>query len=257
MNNKLIERLNYQVDKIITKGSFSIIIALSLIVVFIIFLLTSLIWLLGSNPNESFLDQLWIYFNTGFGRAVAQGTWVYRIVTFLLGLIALFFSSIIIGSIATSINSKLNELRQGKSKVVESNHTVILGWSESLYIIINELIEANKNQLNSCIVILGNKDNIVMQEAMKGKIFPQRNTEIIFRSGSMTSPEDLSRLNIGSAKSIIINIDDDIEVVKTILAIFKEKNVKERKIPIACKINDSSNLAVALFLTNLTASSGS
>ena len=245
MDNKLIERLNYQVDKIITKGSLSIIIALSLIVVFIIFLLTSLIWLLGSNPNESFLDQLWIYFNTGFGRKVEQGTWVYRIVTFLLGLIALFFSSIIIGSIATSINSKLNELRQGKSKVVESNHTVILGWSESLYIIINELIEANRNQSKSCIVILANKDNIVMQEAMKGKIFPERNTEIIFRSGSMTSPEDLSRLNIGSAKSIIINIDDDIEVVKTILAIFKEKNVKERKIPIACKINDSSNLAVA------------
>ena len=245
MNNKLLEKLNYQIDKIITKGSFTLIIALSLFVVFIIFVLTSVIWLLGSNPNESFLDQLWIYFNTGFGRQAAQGNWVYRIITFLLGLIALFFSSIIIGSIATSINSKLNDLRQGKSKVLESNHTIILGWSESLYIIINELIEANKSQASGCIVVLGNKDNIDMQEEIRDKVSTDSVTEIIFRSGSMTSPEDLSRLNIGSAKSIIINIDDDIEVVKTILAIFKDKKVQERAIPIACKINDSSNLAVA------------
>ena len=112
MNTNPIERLKYQIDKIMTRGSFSIIITLTLIVLLIIFILSSLIWILGSNPSQSFLDQLWIYFNTGFGRTAAQGSWVYRMITFLLGLVALFFSSIIIGSIASSINSKLSELRR-------------------------------------------------------------------------------------------------------------------------------------------------
>ena len=245
MNNSFKEKLMYRVDNIMTKGSFSIIVAFSILVIFIIFLLTVLIWFLGSNPDQGFSDQLWIYFNTGFGRSATDGSWVYRIITFLLILISIFFSSIIIGSIASEINSKILELRQGKSKVIESNPTIILGWSESLYIIINELIEANRNQHSSCIVILGSKNNIEMQEDIVDKILPDNKTKIIFRSGSTSSPEDLSRLNIGNAKSIIINIDDDIEVVKTILAIFKDKKVQQREIPIACKINDSANLSVA------------
>ena len=239
------QKLSYRIENILSSGSFSTIIALTIVVILLIFSLTILVWFFGSNPGQSFADQLWIYFNTGFGRPVMDGTWVYRSVTFILVIVSIFFSSIIIGSIASEINSKILDLRQGKSKVIESGHTIILGWSESLYIIINELIEANSNKSSSCIVILGNKDNLEMQEHLNGKVNYDKKTRIILRSGSASSPEDLSRLSTGNAKSIIINIDDDIEVVKTILALFKNKKVMEREIPIACKISDSSNLSVA------------
>ena len=239
------DKLNYRIENILSSGSFSTIIALSAVVILLIIFLTILVWSSGSNPGQSFADQLWIYFNTGFGRSAQDGTWIYRSVTFILVVVSIFFSSIIIGSIASEINSKILDLRQGKSKVIESNHTIILGWSESIYIIINELIEANSNQSSGCIVVLGNKNNLEMQEQLKDKVNADRNTKIILRSGSASSPDDLSRLSTGSAKSIIINIDDDIEVVKTILAVFKNKKVLERRIPIACKICDSSNLSVA------------
>jgi voltage-gated potassium channel Kch len=240
------ERIRYAIDNIIAKGSFSIIIALTFVVILIIIILSLFIWSLGSNPNLGLIDQFWVYFNTGFGKSAATGTWTYRLTTFLVGIIAIFFSSIIIGSVASAISSKVSELREGKSKVIESNHTVILGWSESLYIIINELIEANRSKGSGCIVVLGNRSNLEMQESTFNKVNLDKSTRVIFRSGSSSSIEDLRKLSIGLAKSIIINIDDDIEAVKTILAIFKDKLVKEYNIPIACKNNDSKNMPVAM-----------
>ena len=228
-----------------SKGSFSIIVTLFIVVIFIIILLSAFIWILGSNPSLSFIDQLWVYFNAGFGKQDVEVSWVYRLTTFLLVIVSIFFSSIIIGSIASAISTKVTELREGKSKVIESNHTIILGWSESVYIIINELIEANRSQGSTCIVVLGSKSNLEMQEATLKKVSLDKSTKIIFRSGSSSSPDDLSKLSIGLAKSIIVNIDDDIEVVKTILAIFKNNRVKKNKIPIACKINDSKNMSIA------------
>ncbi|MDC3240159.1 hypothetical protein OAU43_03400 [Gammaproteobacteria bacterium] len=240
------DKLNYRLENILSSGSFSTIIALSIVVILLIVFLSLLVWIFGSNPGQSFADQLWIYFNTGFGRSAMNGSWIYRLTSFILVIVSIFFSSIIIGSIASEINSKIIALRQGKTKVIESGHTIILGWSESLYIIINELIEANSNQSSSCIVILGNKNNEEMHDHLNGKVNYDKKTRIILRSGSPSSPEDLSKLSTGNAKSIIINIDDDIEVVKTILAVFKNKKVESRKIPIACKISDSENLPVAM-----------
>ena len=243
--SKTKERILYAIDNIMARGSFSIIMALSFVVILLILVLSIFIWLIGSNPSLGFIDQFWVYFNTGFGRSAIDGNWAYRLTTFLLVLVSIFFSSIIIGSIANSISSKISELREGKSKVIESNHTVILGWSESVHIIINEIIEANKSQKSGCIVVLGDKSNLEMHEIIHNKIHFDKVTRAIFRKGSSTSHADLKKLSIGSAKSIIINIDDDIEVVKTILAIFKNKSVKRNKIPIACKINNSKNMPVA------------
>ena len=84
-----------------------------------------------------------------------------------------------------------------------------------------------------------------MQEAIHHKINFDKSTRVIFRKGSTTSPEDIKKLSIGEAKSIIIDIDDDIDVVKTILALFKNKEVKENKVPITCKISHSKNMPVA------------
>ena len=223
------DKLNYRLENILSSGSFSTIIALSIVVILLIVFLSLLVWIFGGNPGQSFADQLWIYFNTGFGRSALDGSWIYRLTSFILVIVSIFFSSIIIGSIASEINSKIIALRQGKTKVIESGHTIILGWSESLYIVINELIEANSNQSSSCIVILGNKNNEEMHDHLNGKVNYDKKTRIILRSGSPSSPEDLSKLSTGNAKSIIINIDDDIEVVKTILAVFKNKKVESRK----------------------------
>ena len=90
-NNK--EKILYELDNIMSNGSFSIIVMLFIVVIFIIILLRAFIWILGSNPSLSFIDQLWVYFNAGFGKQAVEGSRVYRLTTFLLVIVSIFFST--------------------------------------------------------------------------------------------------------------------------------------------------------------------
>ena len=58
----------------------------------------------------------------------------------------LFIISALIGVIAAGIDEKLAELRRGRSIVLERDHTVILGWSDSIFTIVSELTLANESR---------------------------------------------------------------------------------------------------------------
>jgi hypothetical protein len=58
----------------------------------------------------------------------------------------IFVTSILIGIISTGFEQKLYALRRGTSKVIETNHTVIIGFNDGIYTILSELIEASDNQ---------------------------------------------------------------------------------------------------------------
>ena len=47
----------------------------------------------------------------------------------------IFIVSTLIGMITTGIEGKLDELRKGRSRVIENDHTVILGWSQQIFTI--------------------------------------------------------------------------------------------------------------------------
>ena len=62
----------------------------------------------------------------------------------------IFIVSILIGTITAGLESRLAELRKGRSRVIENGFTLILGWSSKVYSIIGELLIANENQKNPC-----------------------------------------------------------------------------------------------------------
>ena len=64
------------------------------------------------------------------------------------------------GAVINSISNKLERLRQGRSRVIETAHIVILGWSLQVFTIISELAIANANQPNTCIVVLSEEDKV-------------------------------------------------------------------------------------------------
>ena len=53
-----------------------------------------------------------------------------------------------------------------------SSFTLILGWSSKVYSIIGELLIANSNQKDPCIVILSERDKIEMEDDIRAK-FPE------------------------------------------------------------------------------------
>jgi len=92
------------------------------------------------------------------------GPWPFLFTMLGVTLFGLFVVSILIGLITSGIESKLDELRKGRSCVIESNHTVILGWSSQVFTIISELMVANENVKKPVIAILAEKDKVEMED---------------------------------------------------------------------------------------------
>jgi ion channel POLLUX/CASTOR len=156
---------------------------------------------------------------------------------------SLFLVSILIGSLTSGIESKLEKLRQGRSRVIESDHSVILGWSHQVFYIVGELIEANKSRKKrSVIAILAEKDKVEMEDAIHMRFPKTANSRIICRSGSPKDPHDLDIVNPHTARSIIIlppeEGDPDTSTIKTSLALTNNPNRRTEPYNIVAEIRD-------------------
>ena len=175
-----------------------------------------------------------------------EGSWRLKLTFLALTLGGLFIVSALIGVLATGIDSKLADLRRGRSIVLEEDHTVILGWSESIFTIISELTLANESRKDPVIVILADRDKVDMEEELKVKVPDRRGTKVICRSGSPMDIDDLRLSSHHTARSVILlapdSDDPDSEVIKTLLALTHEGNDGPR---IVAEIQDPSNIEAA------------
>ena len=72
----------------------------------------------------------------------------------IAAIIGLFFTSILIGIITTGIETKLQTLRNGNAEVLVNDHTVILGWNDTTFAILAEIMESNLNRKMRTVVVL-------------------------------------------------------------------------------------------------------
>ncbi len=167
------ERLRYNFDKSLSGGTISLIGWLGLASLLIVLLATAILLLTGIAPaaeegQESqtfnFIEAFW----QSLMRSLDPGTlagdtgWSYRLLMLIITLGGIFIVSLLISVLSSGLQSKLDELRKGRSFVVEENHTLILGWSSRIFLIISELVIANENQKNPRVVILADKDKVEM-----------------------------------------------------------------------------------------------
>jgi hypothetical protein len=67
--------------------------------------------------------------------------------------IGIAISGAVIGFISAQIIRAVAKLQEGKSAVIESGHTLILGWSNRVFPILSELAIANENVRKPRVVI--------------------------------------------------------------------------------------------------------
>jgi voltage-gated potassium channel Kch len=175
-------------------------------------------------------------------------------VTFVLAMLAvtlggIFIISTLIGVISTGISGKLDELRKGRSRVLENDHTVILGWSRQVFDIIGEIVLANENKRDQCIVVLAEVDKIEMEDALRQRVPNRRTTRIVCRSGSPIELNDLAIASLQTSRSIIVlapEVDDpDTDVIKTLLAITNDPVRRPEPYRIVAEIQHARNFDVA------------
>ncbi|CAF3367579.1 unnamed protein product [Rotaria sp. Silwood1] len=241
--------LKYKSDNIFAAGPVVIIPVLALISICLILIFSSLY--LWSGETNTYSQSLWETFMRTLdpGSAAEDTGGIHRLISATVTMCGIFIISTLIGALTTGMEGKLAELRKGRTKVVETNHTIILGWSSKIFDIINELVIANENQHNPSIVILAPIDRIEMQEIISQKIDGNKNTKIICRNGDPMSIHDLNILSPNNARSIIIlaplNDNPDVSVIKTILAITNNPQRTKLKFHIVAEIKERNNIEVA------------
>jgi voltage-gated potassium channel Kch len=155
----------------------------------------------------------------GIGSTAAWGT---QLINTLYWAIGIAISGAVIGFISAQIIRAVAKLQEGKSAVIESGHTLILGWSNRVFPILSELAIANENVRKPRVVIFASTARAVMDAEIRSRVPNLGKLKVITRTGDVTNPEDLKRANVSSAKSIIILDADesgDANIVSTVLAV--------------------------------------
>jgi voltage-gated potassium channel Kch len=178
-----------------------------------------------------------------------SGSGAYLGAMFAMTMGGIFVVSILIGLITSGIESKLDELRKGRSVVCEEDHTVVLGWSEQIFSILSEISLANESRKHAAIAILADKDKVEMEDEIAAKVPDLRGTRVVCRTGSPLDPDDLGIVRPAEARSIIVLApeegDPDAHVIKTILALTNGERRKQGKYHIVAEIRDERNMEAA------------
>lgn len=258
------EKIRYYFENTMSSGPSGVIKWLAIVSLAIVLLLGLVILIFGikeSGDAESplgFFEGAWQSLMATLDSGTMGGdpadAWPFRIVRFIATLVGIFVISILIGSISSGIDEKIDELKKGKSKVLETNHTLILGWSEKVFSIIKEIIEANSNQKNPSIVILADRDKVEMDDEIREKIEDFKNTKIICRSGSPLESSAITVVNPNAARSIIVLANEeanaDTYVIKSVLALTNGKNRKKDPYHIVAEVKDPKNMEAAELVGN-------
>ena len=162
------ERLRYEFDKSMAAGPIALIgwLAVASFVIILIaaaFLALTRIAPEGGEPL-GFVEGFWASLMRTMDAGALGGDvgWPFRLVMLLVTIAGIFVFSALIGVLGAGVDAKLEELRKGRSRVLESNHTVILNWSPSIFDIISELVIANASVRRPRIVIMADKDKVEM-----------------------------------------------------------------------------------------------
>jgi voltage-gated potassium channel Kch len=256
MNITFKQKFRYKFDNIMSAGTIAIIGWLFLISLVLI-VVTGTIVALGQFTQDTgqtwdFMEATWqsVMRVIDTGNVANDTGWALRPTMLLLTIGGLFSVSILIGVVSNGIAGRLDQLRKGRSFVVEHGHTLILGWSEKIFPIISELIISNENQKNPKIVILSNEGKVKMEDEIKARIAHTKNTRIICRSGNPMVLADIHIVNPQAAKSIVILAPQDthypdIDVIKTILALTKNPDRKDGSYHIVAEMRNPRNKEVA------------
>ncbi|MER6678039.1 NAD-binding lipoprotein [Streptomyces sp. NPDC000983] len=141
----------------------------------------------------------------------------------VLGLIALLCVSTVVGVITTGLGDRLAELRRGRSTVLESGHTVVLGWSEQAFTVVAELFAAHSGRGRHVVTVLADRDSADMHTELTAALGITDASRLVCRTGDPTDPEALALVTPGAARSVLIlpcdSADADARVIRTLLAL--------------------------------------
>jgi voltage-gated potassium channel Kch len=249
------QKIRYAFENTLSKGTPAIIMWLAILSLLIILLAAAIIVITGVTQPESeglsLTEAAWasLMHTMDSGTLGGDSGWGFRIIMLCVTIGGIFILSSLIGTLTSGLENALGEMRKGRSQVLETDHTLILGWSSKVFPIISELMIANANQKKPRIVIMADKDKVEMEDEIRSKFPNTGSTKIICRTGSPLDLNDLEVVSPHDARSIIILSPEegnpDTHVIKSILAITNNPKRKQAQYHIVAEIRNEENMEAA------------
>ena len=250
------ERFTYWFDNVMARGTIAVMGLLALATVVFVAVVALIVVVFGFFPrgddHQTFFEVLW----GNLMRTLDPGTmggdegWEFRAAMLVVTIGGLIIVASLIGIISSAFDSKIEDLRKGRSRVLESDHTLILGWSSKVLPIVSEICIANESRRRPAIVILADRDKVEMEDEVRAHIGKRNRTRVIVRRGD---PMDLTDLELGNphtARSIILlasenDEDPDSTVIKMALALTNNPRRGTQPLDIVGELQELRNLEAA------------
>jgi len=253
---KLGERLRYRFDNLMSRGTPALIglLAITTAVLVIAFGTVSLLVADEDVRQEGVGRTLWMSAMRALDPGAVGGDEANGIFLFLMLLVTiggLFIVAALVGVLSSGLDSRLEELRKGRSRVIEQGHTVLLGWSDQIFTMVSELVAANESESRSCLVVLADVDKVEMEDELRARVGSTGKTRVVCRTGNPADPVDLELVNLDQAKSVIVLSPDtggdenaDPLVIKSLLAL-SNRSWNGHRPPVVTSVADTRNLVPA------------
>ncbi|MET8337872.1 NAD-binding protein [Streptosporangium canum] len=242
-------RLRYRFDNLISRGAWAMTGLLAVVALVMAALCAAAILTLAPSPPD-LPSALWAgLMRTMSPFAVTRdtGSPVFLASMLVHALTGLVIFGTLVGLIETGLDRKLARLRKGRSQVIEHDHTVVLGWSEQVFLILSELAVANAGRGRSRVAILADMDRVSMEEAIRERAVLPRRMRVVCRTGNPTDPVDVAIVSPERAHAVIVlgseDGDSDARTVKTLLAL--DAAGMRPEVQLVAGVRDPRNLAAA------------
>ena len=246
------ERLSYRFDRFMERGTIALIAGLFAVSLLIIVGVVLVLVVIGGHDERDLPTLLWMSMLRTLDPGTMGGD--EGSAGFIFGMLAVTFGGIfiistLIGILNTGLQDKLAQLRKGRSRVLERDHVVILGWSQQIFAVISELLVGGAGRKRTSIVVLADRDRVEMEAAIRDRIKVPRRARIVCRTGRGSSLADLGIANPDESRAIVVlqneGDDPDVEVLKTILALTGRQERRAEPYRIVAEVRDGASAGIA------------
>ena len=153
----------------------------------------------GQRMGSTFADSLW----SGWGFITDPGThadetgWSNRLAGATVTVGGIMLSAVVIAFVVDGVRQRLDSLKQGRTMVVESNHYLVVGWSDKSFALIQELCLAMHSEGGGVVVVLSETDKLQLENEIRShfSLGDLLGTDIICRQGSGLLLSDLKKVS--------------------------------------------------------------
>ena len=257
-------RVRYRWDEFLSGGAgrqllFLLVLTLAVVVLFTgIGLVLSASGVELKNGDDGLDNKAWFYFT----RMLDAGTMgddegdVNRVVSTGATILGVIVAGLLISSLAGNFQERLEAIKRGASPVMEQGHFLILGWSEKVYSVIDQISEAYASE-KIVAVVMAEGEKTEMEAKLRDKVQHLDRVKIVVRAGSSLDLNDLARVSFDRARAIVVLLEDaqsddpnlaDGRIIKTLLALYNHPDAKGQtaRLRVTAEVMQAQSQEIAL-----------